>query len=108
MAEEGLRSQQKRVLELRQQFLRKSMDPYRHMTGEGGHVFDPGFYRFQAMRATQWDHFKPTAKTAKYGFWFLIFPLTTMYYLVSTEREAKEKKYRTGQVAYQDRSFKFI
>lgn len=30
-----------------------------------------------------------------------------MFYLVKTERDTKEHSYRTGQVAYKDRSFKF-
>lgn len=35
---EGISGQQRRVLELRDEFLRKSLNPYRHATMEGGHV----------------------------------------------------------------------
>lgn len=35
---EGLSGQQQRVIQLREEFLRKSLNPYRHATMEGGHV----------------------------------------------------------------------
>lgn len=38
MGIDGSTDQQKRVLELRKEFLQKLHNPYRHMTGEGGHV----------------------------------------------------------------------
>lgn len=38
MVSDGLSATQKRVLSLREEFLRKSMNPYRHATMEGGHV----------------------------------------------------------------------
>lgn len=28
----------KRTIELREQFMKQRLNPYRHMTGEGGHV----------------------------------------------------------------------
>lgn len=39
MAEQGgLAGASKRTLELRNYFLQQTHNPYRHMTGEGGHV----------------------------------------------------------------------
>ncbi|CAG9805620.1 unnamed protein product [Chironomus riparius] len=105
---DGISGQQRRVLELRAEFLKKSLNPYRHATMEGGHVFDPAFYRFQAMRSTQWDNFKATPKNFKFGFLAVVLPVGLFYYLIKNERDTKEEKFRTGQVAYKDRSFKFI
>lgn len=38
MGAEGMTDHQKRVLELRKEFLIKANNPYRHMTMEGGSV----------------------------------------------------------------------
>lgn len=59
------------------------------------------------MRGTQLEHWKPTYKTFKSSFWLFVVPFSVMFYLVKTERDTKEHSYRTGQVAYKDRSFKF-
>lgn len=38
MGSDGTSDAQKRVLELRKEYLKKLHNPYRHMTNEGGHV----------------------------------------------------------------------
>lgn len=38
MGAEGASDPQKRVLELRKEYMRQLNNPYRHMTAEGGHV----------------------------------------------------------------------
>lgn len=60
------------------------------------------------MRASQWEYFKPNAKTSRYGLWCVIVPVAVMIYLVKGERDGKEHLYRTGQVSYRDRTFKFV
>lgn len=44
MSAEGISDKQKRVLELRKEYLKKLHNPYRHMTAEGGHIVS-----FQAL-----------------------------------------------------------
>lgn len=38
MVAEGASGPQKRVLELRKEYMRQLENPYRHMTAEGGHI----------------------------------------------------------------------
>lgn len=70
--------------------------------------FDPAFYRFNAMRASHAEHFKPTGKATFWGFAILIAPLTIMYKFARSERDERERKYRNGEVSYADRDFKFV
>lgn len=42
------------------------------------------------------------------GMALTIIPITFFYLLVKKERDDKEHKYRTGQVAYKDRLFKYV
>lgn len=64
--------------------------------------------RFQAMRVSHTEHFKPTGKAAFYGFAVLIAPMTILFLLAKRERDAKERSYRNGEVSYADRQFKFV
>lgn len=70
--------------------------------------FDEGIARFQAMNANHFDHFKPTWTSFKKGILFCIFPIVLFGAAIKWERDTKEKKIRTGQIAYRDRQFKFI
>ncbi|GFG33742.1 hypothetical protein Cfor_05103 [Coptotermes formosanus] len=70
--------------------------------------FDSGIQRFMSMRATEYDHFRATPKTSLYGLCSIVLPMLAFGYLLKTSRDAQEHKYRTGQVAYKDRRFKFI
>lgn len=70
--------------------------------------FDQGLQRFQAARVTQYDHFKPNFKTARKGFFLVLFPIVAYAYMLKKERSGREHLYRTGQVSYRDRKFKFI
>jgi len=97
-----------RVAELRKEFFKQTNNPYRHMTAEGGHHFDPAMYRFQAMRVSHYDHFKPTYKSFKTGFFCVVFPIVFFALAFKWQRDGNEEKFRTGQVAYKDRWFKFI
>jgi len=95
-----------RRLKLRNEFLKKAHDPFRHMTGEGGGVFDPMIWRFQAMRVSYYEHFKPNLKNVKFGLFSFILPALIFGTLIRNSRHEREHQYRTGQVAYKDRRFK--
>ncbi|XP_023019571.1 NADH dehydrogenase [ubiquinone] 1 beta subcomplex subunit 4 [Leptinotarsa decemlineata] len=103
-----LEEKAKRRLVLREQFLKMKSDPFQHATGEGGTVFDPAMQRFQAMKVTGFEHFKPSPKNGIYGVLFVVVPMAIMTYAMQTSRDNKEASYRRGEVAYKDRSFKFI
>lgn len=70
--------------------------------------FDPAIQRFMAMRFTTFEHFKPNPKTSFYGLAIIGIPLTVFAYFLKKSRDEKEYEYRTGQVSYRDRKFKFI
>lgn len=70
--------------------------------------FDPAMMRFQAMRVSYTDHFKPTGKSLFHGFTILVAPLLIFGTLIYRERQERERKYRNGEVSYRDREFKFI
>lgn len=61
-----------------------------------------------SMKATQYDHFKPTPKTMKFGALYFLFPMLGLTYILYSTREKQEAKYRSGEVAYKDRRFKLI
>ncbi|GAB0097151.1 uncharacterized protein DMENIID0001_127590 [Sergentomyia squamirostris] len=103
---ERLLERQKYRMEMRQEFLKQTSNP--HRVAAGGTVFDTGMQRFQAARVTQFEHFKPNFKTAKRGFFIVLLPIVAYAWLMKSERSAREHQYRTGQVAYRDRKFKFI
>lgn len=64
--------------------------------------------RFQAMRASHTDFFRPTPKSAFYGLAIIVFPMAILYTLVYKERSARENRFRNGEVSYADREFKYI
>ncbi|CAH1381537.1 NADH dehydrogenase [ubiquinone] 1 beta subcomplex subunit 4 [Tenebrio molitor] len=98
----------KRRTVLRNEFLKQVSDPFRHASGEGGTVFDPALTRYQAMRVSTFEHFKPNAKNAGFGMLFAVIPILGYAYLLHTTRSQQEQRYRSGQVAYKDRDFKLI
>ncbi|KAL5287185.1 hypothetical protein ACFFRR_008240 [Megaselia abdita] len=97
-----------RASKLRGEFNKLITNPHRHATMEGGHVFDHGMQRFQAMSVTNFDHFKPTWRSLKVGFFGCILPIAVYAYFLKKERDGREHLFSTGQVAYKDRQFKFI
>jgi len=70
--------------------------------------FDAGLARFQAMRVANYEHFKPTGKSFRTGLFAVVLPIALYAWALKAERDGREEKYRTGQVAYKDRQFKFI
>lgn len=70
--------------------------------------FDPALMRFQAMRVSHKDFFKPTGKAVFWGWALCVAPIVLCYKLARRERDEKERQYRNGEVSYADRQFKFI
>ncbi|XP_055694036.1 uncharacterized protein LOC129796267 [Lutzomyia longipalpis] len=103
---EKLLERQKFRMNMRQEFLKQLTNP--HRVEGGGHIFDQGLQRFQAARVTQYEHFKPNFKTTRKGFFLVLLPITLYGWMMKREREGREHLYRTGQVSYRDRKFKFI
>lgn len=64
--------------------------------------------RFQAMRTSHTDFFKPTPKSAFYGLGIVVIPIAILYTLVYKERSERERKCRSGEISYRNREFKFI
>ncbi|KAL5010464.1 hypothetical protein ScPMuIL_012769 [Solemya velum] len=93
-------------LDLKREWQKKITNPYRG--GEGGYVFDPAIQRLNSTRVTQWDHFKISPKTTWYGLALVVIPVGLLTYLVFKDRHERETKIRNGEVAYKDRTFKFM
>ncbi|KAL1490717.1 hypothetical protein ABEB36_013367 [Hypothenemus hampei] len=96
---------QRRVT-LRNEFLKLRTDPFRHAGSEGGSVFDPAFLRFQALNVSYAEFFKPTGSAALKGIALLFLPMFGLGYVVWNSRQANERAYRSGEVAYKDRHFR--
>lgn len=60
------------------------------------------------MRVSHFEHFKPTGKSFRVGFFTVVLPIVLYTWALKSVRDKQEHKYRTGQVAYKDRRFKFI
>ncbi|KAJ8984245.1 hypothetical protein NQ317_007477 [Molorchus minor] len=70
--------------------------------------FDAAILRYQAMKVSGFEYFKPSPKNAVFGLVFLVIPMTLYGYLIKNSRDKLEAQYRSGQVAYKDRRFKFV
>ncbi|XP_063603959.1 NADH dehydrogenase [ubiquinone] 1 beta subcomplex subunit 4-like [Penaeus indicus] len=92
---------------IKKEFQKQITNPHRHGSGEGGVLFDPAVQRFMSMRATRYDHFKPSPRSSLIGVAMLAIPILGYGWWMKTSRENFEAKCRTGQVAYADREFKF-
>ncbi|XP_066993385.1 NADH dehydrogenase [ubiquinone] 1 beta subcomplex subunit 4 [Anabrus simplex] len=92
---------------LRQEYIKQITNPHRHATGEGGVIFDTGIQRFMSMTVSGYDHFKPTPRSTAWGL-IIVAPIVLYAWWLKSSRDAQEKLYRTGQVSYRDRRFKFI
>ncbi|XP_037029735.1 uncharacterized protein LOC119069717 [Bradysia coprophila] len=95
----------KRRAALRSEFLKQTSNPFRH--GEGGHLFDSALLRHQSMRISAVDYFRPTTKSLR-SLLLVVVPMLTYGYWIKSDRDRREQEYRTGQISYKDRRFKFI
>ncbi|CAG9858744.1 unnamed protein product [Phyllotreta striolata] len=90
---------------LRRYFLREKSNPFTHMKGDGGTLFDPAVMRFEAMKNYQREYFKPSPRTVTGGLGFLSVLVATWFLVYKTKND-KEAKYRRGEVAYECRKVK--
>lgn len=59
------------------------------------------------MRVNATDHFKPTWQTFRILLFFGL-PMVAYGFWVKNDRDKREREFRSGEVAYKDRRFKFI
>ncbi|KAJ9573762.1 hypothetical protein L9F63_008845, partial [Diploptera punctata] len=76
----------KRRAALRQEYIKQITNPHRHGTGEGGTLFDSGIQRFMSMRATEYDHFKPTPRSSLVGMGCVVIPIALFAYLIKSQK----------------------
>ncbi|XP_043463036.1 uncharacterized protein LOC122499046 [Leptopilina heterotoma] len=93
-----------RRIELRNEYLRKYLNPYKP---DGGMMFDEPIQRLISLRETRREFNKPTVLNWLAHIGMVIVPFTLLVIAVKRERDAKERQYRTGQIAYKDRFMKF-
>ncbi|XP_064489327.1 NADH dehydrogenase [ubiquinone] 1 beta subcomplex subunit 4-like [Ornithodoros turicata] len=91
---------------LKKEYIRQLTDPHKH--GEGGVLFDPAVQRFQSARASYYEYFRPTPKGYFKWMFACVIPIVAYAYLLKKDRDAFERKCRTGEIKYQDRMFKFV
>ncbi|CAH1799312.1 unnamed protein product [Owenia fusiformis] len=89
----------------RAEWQKRVTNPFR---GVGGTIFDPQVMRWNALKATGYEQFRATPKSAAIGFSVTILPITLLYLLVNNQRTTRENKWRNGEVDYKDRDWKFI
>lgn len=70
--------------------------------------FDPAMQRYHAMRVSHYEHFKPTGRALRTGLACVVGPIVLYTWWIKSDRDRREQAFRTGQVAYKDRQFKFI
>merc|ERR1712002_260336 len=100
-----IQARAKRRAQLKAEWQQKVSNPYRGVTG---HIFDPGFQRFIAMKATAWDQFKATPRSGFFAFCMGVLPIGFFTWKVRSEKIEKERILRSGQVSYRDRAWKWI
>ncbi|XP_015190430.1 PREDICTED: NADH dehydrogenase [ubiquinone] 1 beta subcomplex subunit 4 [Polistes dominula] len=91
-----------RRLELRNEYLRELQDPRRVEP-----ILDRGWQRFYATRVQLEYIFKPTLYNSLLMYAVVGGLIWGSAIVLKNSRESKEKLYRTGQISYQDRMFKF-
>merc|ERR1711976_91016 len=90
---------------LKTEYQKKVSYPYR---GVGSYVFDPAVQRFLTMRAKHYEQFKTTPKNFIFFVGFILAPVFVVGSLGRYLTAKHEQEYRTGQVAYKDRTYKLF
>ncbi|XP_051163176.1 uncharacterized protein LOC127282746 [Leptopilina boulardi] len=94
-----------RRLELRNEYLKKYLNPYRPLAN--GTIFDEPIQRLISLRETRREFNRPTILSWVYHTSMVIVPMILTTLAVKRERDAKERQFRTGQIAYKDRFMQF-
>nr|XP_012217049.1 PREDICTED: uncharacterized protein LOC105668928 [Linepithema humile] len=87
--------------QLRELYLKQSEHPTKSL------LFDTGIYRYASAKTSLEVHFIPTALNYLTRMGVVIALITVTALHLKRSRGAKEHLYRTGQVSYADRQFKF-
>jgi len=93
-----------RRIELRHQYLKEIHNP--NSSTAGGHVLDPQIYRQYATNMLKEQLYNPKPNHI-FKILALGFTIYGTYKLFLNDKLAKEHLYRTGQVSYRDRDWKF-
>ncbi|ESN94885.1 hypothetical protein HELRODRAFT_87523, partial [Helobdella robusta] len=70
--------------------------------------FDPAVQRFLSMKAHHYEMFKPTPKNFAFAFFGMFLPITLLAWKMEKDRVTLDEKCRRGEIAYKDRSWKFV
>ncbi|XP_050453723.1 uncharacterized protein LOC126852710 [Cataglyphis hispanica] len=88
--------------ELRELYLKDSGHPTKSL------LFDTGIYRFAAAKSSIEQFFVPTLVNYITRVGFVVGSIVFTAMLIKKRKDAREHLYRTGQVSYRDRDFKFV
>ncbi|XP_052088780.1 uncharacterized protein LOC127725669 [Mytilus californianus] len=100
---DAIRRRAEQRVALKAEWQRKVTDPFK-----AEFPFDPAIQRFKALKATQYDHFRPTKKTGIIGGIFLgVIPAVLFSYVYYTRQEF-ERKCRAGEISAKDRTWKYV
>ncbi|XP_072762465.1 uncharacterized protein Nd-b15 [Anoplolepis gracilipes] len=88
--------------ELRELYLKDSAHPTKSL------LFDTGMHRFGASKTALDQFFVPTLVGYLTKIGFVVGSIVLTGIIIKKRRDAREHLYRTGQVSYADRQFKFV
>lgn len=86
---------------LRELYLKQAGHPTKSL------LFDTGMYRYVAAKTSIEKHFVPNAINWMTRFGAIVTSIVIVGLFIKKTKEAEEHLYRTGQVSYADREFKF-
>ncbi|KAL0127153.1 hypothetical protein PUN28_005437 [Cardiocondyla obscurior] len=87
--------------QLREMYLKDSGHPTKSL------VFDEGIHRYASAKVAIEKYFVPTALGYVTRFATVIGVIALTAYTLQTRRDAREHKYRTGQISYAVRTHRF-
>ncbi|KAM0729071.1 hypothetical protein ACS0PU_004425 [Formica fusca] len=88
--------------ELRELYLKHSGHPTKSL------LFDTGLHRFAATKSSIEQFFVPTVANFITRMGFVVSSIVLTAILIKKRKDAREHLYRTGQVSYADRDYKFL
>ncbi|XP_070157299.1 uncharacterized protein Nd-b15 [Polyergus mexicanus] len=88
--------------ELRELYLKHSGHPTKSL------LFDTGIYRYAAAKSSIDEFFAPTVVNYITRMGFIVGFIVVTAIMFKKRKDAREHLYRTGQVSYADRDYKFL
>ncbi|RWS04515.1 hypothetical protein B4U79_04276 [Dinothrombium tinctorium] len=86
---------------LRHEFNKKYFNPYN--SAYRVVPTDPMVQRFMAARVSFYDYWKPSWRSFFQWFGLQVAPVIVFTVLVTYERKNREKKYKSGEISYEER-----